>query len=157
MGKENENIFLHIIDENYKRNKTQQKINETYLRETQQPADPRQIPSSIILELKRMSTKLQSPQTPENPQQIDPKQTAETSKKNINSEFLPLLQRIKTEKQELIKQKQTLMEIKQELQSRLAKEIQTRNITINTLKSEISNLKDECKELTQLIGIPTNI
>ena len=154
MRKENENIFLHIIGEDYRRNKMKQKVDEVFLREAEQLSVTRQIPSSVILELEKMSIRLEAPQTPEVSQQIDRAQIAESSNEVVDFEFLTLLQRMGRAEQELLEQKQAFWAIERELQGRLVEEIETKKMAISNLKSEISDLEDECKELAQVLGIP---
>ena len=62
-------------------------------------------------------------------------------------------QKMSAEEQELLAIKRGLIMTKQELQSRLAEEMDKKKITIDELKSEIPGLQNECKQLGQLLGV----
>ena len=83
MYQKNESIFLFIIEEEYKRNKTNQNAHEDLLGKAELPILITQNHASVIIELEKMHPTyevIQEPkrrQRPKRPKQIDPLQIAE--------------------------------------------------------------------------------
>ena len=63
------------------------------------------------------------------------------------------LQEMNTKEQELLRVKQRLMETQQNLQSKLVKEIEKKKTTINDLISQIENLQNTSKRLSQVLKV----
>jgi hypothetical protein len=103
-----------------------------------------------------MPQKLEAPQTTGLSQQIDWPQFQDSPNSISDLDLLVSLQKLKTEEQELLEQKQRLLTTEQNLHSKLVKEIDKKKTAINNLKSEIPDLLDRCKELAQTLGVPAS-
>ena len=68
-------------------------------------------------------------------------------------DLLSSLQEMNTKEQKLLEIKQRLMETQQDLQSKLIKEIEKKKTTINNLTSQIENLQNTSKRLSQALKI----
>jgi predicted transcriptional regulator len=90
----------------------------------------------------------------------------ETSKKDLPpieessnapdvSDLLASFQKMRAEEQELLETKEDLLAKERDLQSKLVKEIDKRKIAIDVLKSEVQNLENRCKEMSQILGSPS--
>ena len=158
MRKENENIHIFIVEEEYRRNKTKQNTHDDFLRKAEPLIINKRNHESIILELEKMHSDFEvnqeneSLQTPEGTKQIDPLPIAESSNSINDLDLLASLQKMKTEEQELLEQKQRLLATEQNLHSKLVKEIDKKKNAINNLKNEIPDLLNRCKELSQALG-----
>jgi hypothetical protein len=73
------------------------------------------------------------------------------------SELLASLQKMKTEEQVLLEQKQRLLEAEQTLHSKLVKEMDKKKNDINNLKTEILHIANTCKELSQALEAPKSM
>jgi predicted transcriptional regulator len=71
------------------------------------------------------------------------------------SDLLASFQKMRTEEQELLETKEDLLAKERDLQGKLAKEIDKKKIVIDVLKSEVQNLENRCKEMTQALGSPS--
>ena len=156
MRKKNENIHLHIINQDYKRIKIGQTINEAFMKRAEQTKTLQQMPSFAFLELKKNPTNFEATHTPAEPQQIDLTQKIRAFNKDADFDPITALENIERRTKELQEQKQNLLAIKQELINKLFKQIEAKKITINNLKSEISNLENKCETIAQSLGIPIN-
>ena len=154
MRKENENIHLHIIKEDYKRIKIEQMLNEAFKKKAEQTKTLKQIPPSDFPELQRTSTSLKATPTPPEPQQIDLTQKIRSFNEDADFELITAFENIERQAKELQEQKQNLLAIKQELKNKLFKQIEAKKIAINNLKSEISTLENKCKTIAQSLGTP---
>jgi hypothetical protein len=105
---------------------------------------------------KMMSQKLETPQTTDRPKQIDPLKMGESSNSTGASDLLAYLQKMKTEEQELLEQKQRLVATEQSLHSKLVSEVEKKKTAINTLRAEVLNRANKCKELSQALGEPAS-
>lgn len=156
MSKENENIHLHIIHEEYLRKKTNQKIKKVSSEETESLMLNRQLPSSAVMELEKLSAEFENSLTNEEPKQVDPTKIIDPSTEIGASEFLTSLKRFEEEERELLKQKQALLVMRQELRRKIVSKIEAKKIAIKDLKSEISIFECECNNFSQLLKIPIN-
>jgi hypothetical protein len=154
MRKENENIHLHIIKEDYRRIRMEQTANEAYIGKSEQTTAFQQIPSSAFFELQKLSA---ITQTPAEGQQVVLNQKVGSCKDVADFKIITLLQNMKREEEELLEQKKSLLAIEQELKNELFKLIEAKKVAINDLKSENSNLEHECKKFAKSLGIPINI
>ena len=71
-------------------------------------------------------------------QQIDDLQISESPNSSNDLDLLASLQKMKTEEQALIEQKQRLVTTEQNLHNKLIKEMERKKIAIKNLKTEIS-------------------
>jgi seryl-tRNA synthetase len=71
------------------------------------------------------------------------------------ADLLASFRKMRTEEQELIETKEDLLAKERDLQSKLVKEIDRKKIAIDVLKSEIENLENRCKEMSQILGSPS--
>ena len=158
LRKKNENIHLFVIDEEYERNKEIQTDSDNFLRKAEPPMLTKQNHSNIIIGLEKMHPNFEvdqedeSLQTYEGPKQIGPLQISKSSSAINDLNLLASLQKMKTEEQELIEQKQRLLTTEQNLHNKLVKEIDKKKTVITNLKSEITDLLNKCKELEQALG-----
>jgi hypothetical protein len=67
--------------------------------------------------------------------------------------MLTSFQKMRTEEQELLEIKQGLLVTQQNLQSKLAKEMDKKKMAIDELKSEIPGIQNICKQLGQVLGV----
>jgi hypothetical protein len=100
-----------------------------------------------------MPQKFEAPQATGLSQQIDWPQFQDSPNSISDLDLLVSLQKLKTEEQELLEQKQRLLTTEQNLHCKLVKEIDKKKTAINNLKSEIPDLLDRCKELAQALEI----
>ncbi len=106
---------------------------------------------TLISKVNTMPQKLETPQTTDRSQQIDYPQFQESSNSINDLDLLPSLQRMKAEEQQLLENKQLLLVEEQNLRSKIVKEIDKKKTAINNLKTEISDLLNRCKELSQAL------
>ena len=79
------------------------------------------------------------------------------SPNSINDlDLLTSLQKMKTEEQALLEQKQRLVATEQNLHNKLVKEIERKKTTIKNLKTEILDHINKCEELSQVLGVPAS-
>ena len=159
MRKKNENIHLFIVDEEYDRNKEIQNDSDDLLRKVEPPTLTKQNHSTIIIGLENMHPNFEVDQedellqTSEGPKQIGPLQIAKSSSTINDLDLLASLQKMKTEEQELVEQKQRLLTTEQNLHNKLVTEIDKKKMVISNLKSEITDLLNKCKELDHALVI----
>ena len=160
MKKENENIHLFIIEQEYKRKKAEQNGQDGSSKEAE-PILTEQINPAVIQKLEEMHPKLAETEVPESvqpteePGQVKSPQIEEST---ISPDILDLLasfRKMRSEEQELLETKEELLAKERDLQSKLAKEIEKKKIAIDVLKSEVQNLEDRCKEMSQILGSPS--
>jgi hypothetical protein len=156
MAKENENIHLFIIEQDYKRGKTKQSDNESFLKGAQVSILSSQNHESVVKELGEMHPSFEANEEPESLQTSEKLGALQTEEGSTDSNLLGLLesfQKMRTEEQKLFEIKQHLLTTQQDLQSRLVKEIDKKKMAIDNLKSEIPDLQNRCKQLGQVLGI----
>ena len=162
MRKENENINIFIIEEEYRRSKTKQNTHDNFLRKAEPLILNKQSHESVILELTKMHSNLEANQeyetlrAPESTKQIDPLQIADPSNSINDLDLLASLQKMKTEEQVLQEQKQRLLSTEQNLHSKLLKEMDKKKTAINALRTEIPGLLNRCEELSHALGELSN-
>ena len=159
MTKENENINLYIIEQEYKRKKTEQNVDGNSSKEAEKQILTEQINPTVVQKLEEMHPKFavigipESVQPTEEPRQVIRPQVEESI---ITPDVLDLLasfQKMRTEEQELLATKEDLLATKRDLQDKLVKEIDKKKIAIDVLKSEIQNLENTCEKMAQALGI----
>ena len=102
MKRENENIHIFIIEEEYRRSKTKQHIPNDFLRKAEPLILNKQSHESTIMELKKMHSNFEVNQEQETiraTEEIkykDPLQTADSSNSISNLDFLASLEKKKT-------------------------------------------------------------
>jgi hypothetical protein len=87
-------------------------------------------------------------------QQIDDLQISESPNSSNDLDLLASLQKMKTEEQALLEQKQRLVTTEQNLHNKLIKEMERKKIAIKNLKTEILDHINTCEELSQGLGVP---
>ena len=158
--KENENIHLFIIEQEYKRNKREQNAQDSCSKEAEKSTLTEQINPAVIQKLEEMHPKLEATEVPEAVQPTEESgqvKSPQIEDSAIPPEILELLasfQKMRTEEQELLETKEDLLTRKRDLQCKLVKEIDRKKVAIDVLKSEIQNLENACKEMAQALGIP---
>ncbi len=70
-----------------------------------------------------------------------------------SSDLIATLKNIKTEEQELLRQKEQLQTTESELRNQAISEIDEKKKVLKGLKSEINFLQNKCNELEQALGI----
>ena len=158
MSKENENIHLHIIEQEYKRNKAEQDAQASSSKEAKVPVLTEKINPAAILELEKMHLKFK---VTEGPEPVQPTEELRQVKgpqieESIPPDILDLLasfQKMRTEEQELLETKEDLLAKKRDLQSKLVEEIGKKKIAIDVLKSEVQNLQNQCSEIAHALDI----
>ena len=152
MKKENENIHLHIIYEDYKAIKNKQK-NHFDISEKAIQLSELQKNASVVEQLRKMHGDLvgtHEPETLKTAEDHNQKEQQSTYGK-INSldvsELFMAYQKLKAEEQGLIDRKQDLLAMERGLQNRLTQEICKKKRTIKELKVEIHALRNTCREI----------
>ena len=97
--------------------------------------------------------KPETQQTTERSQEIKPAQIVESSNSIYDLDLVTYLQKMKTEEQALLEQKQQLVATEQNLHNKLVEEIEDKKATIANLKSEITDLQNRTKQLGEALGI----
>jgi hypothetical protein len=158
MDRENENIHIHIIKEDYDSKKKKQKQRFGVSEKAKSPAELLQNQESAFKQLERMHTNfaVEWLQTSEETRQTDHPNTDESLDALNISQMFSLFQKMKSEEQELLEQKQDLLKMERELQSLLIQEIGKKKKTIQELKSDVSDLQKTCQEISQALEISTN-
>ena len=160
MGKENENIHVFIVEEEYRKRKIKQNANDNFLRKAEPRILDQQIHESVILELRKQHSNFEvnhedeTLRAPQGAKQIDALQIAESPNSPINDlDLLTSLQKMKTEEQALLEQKQRLVATEQNLHNKLVKEIERKKTTIANLTSEITDLQNRTNQLEEALDI----
>jgi hypothetical protein len=159
MRKENENIHVFIVEEEYRRSKMRQNANDNLLGKAEPIILNQQHHETVIKELEKMHSDFKGNQedetlrTTDRSQQINTLQITEASNSTNDLDLLTSLQKMKTEEQALIEQKQRLIATEQNLYSKLVKEIEKKKVTIANLASEIGDLQNKTKQLEEALSI----
>ena len=109
-----------------------------------------------IPKAKTMPQKLETPQTIDRSQQTDSLQIAGSPNTINDLDLLASLQKMKTEEQALLEQKQRLLATEQNLHSKLIKEMDKKKTAINSLRTEIIERINRCDKLSQALGEPAS-
>ena len=155
--KENQNIHLYIIEQEYERNKAEQNAYDSSSKETEKPMLTKKINRAAIRKLEKMHPKFAVTKAPVQPAEelgrvISPQIERATNAPDV-LDLVASFQKMRTEEQELLEARKDLSSRERDLQDKLAKEIEKKKIAIDVLKSEIQNLENRCKEMAQALGI----
>jgi hypothetical protein len=162
MVKENENIHIFIVEEEYRKKKIKQNTNDSFLRKAEPLLLDQQNHESVILELKKQHSNFEVNQEDETlpstqgAKQLEGLQLAESPNSSNDLDLLASLQKMKTEEQALLEQKQRLVATEQNLHNKLVKEMEKRKATIANLISEITDLQNRTKQIGEELGIDIN-
>ena len=157
MPKENENIHVFIVEEEYRRCKKKQGTHDDSLEKTEPITFDKQNHESVLLELENMHSNFEVNQenetlrAPDGTNQIDPLQISESTNSINDLDLLAILRKMITEEQTLLEQKQRLLEEGQDLYSKLVKEVEKKKTAINNLKTEIPSILNRNKEISQTL------
>lgn len=113
--------------------------------------DPFKKESDLELDKITSTQKLETPQATDRSQQKDYPQFQESSNSINDLDLLASLQRMNAEEQQLLENKQRLLAEEQNLRSKLVKKIDKKKAAINNLKTEIPDLINRCRELSQAL------
>jgi predicted transcriptional regulator len=91
--------------------------------------------------------------TPETTEKVDSAQVEHLPDAPDVLDLSASFQKMRTEEQELLEIKQTLLKKQQDLQSKLMKEIEEKRMAIDKLKSEIPDIQNRCRQLGQVLGV----
>jgi hypothetical protein len=156
MKKENKNIFLHIIDADYKAKKQKESENIGVSEKTLQLIDNKDV--SVVERLRKMHGNFGEINEPELSEptnelnQAEPKDPCESLNSLNASELHASYQKITAEEQELIARKKELLSIEQNLREKLVSEIGKKKKAIEALHLEISTLQNTCTEISQSLS-----
>jgi hypothetical protein len=159
MPKENENIHLYIIEQEYKRNKAQQNASDSSSKEAEKLMLTEKINPAAVRKLGKMHPKFavikaaEAVQPTEELGQVKGPQIEEAINTPEILDLLASFQKMRTEEQELLETKEDLLAKRRDLQGKLVKEIDKKKVAIDVLKSEVQNLENQCKEMAQALGI----
>ena len=157
--KENQDIHLFIIEQEYKRKKARQNDNQGLLRKAETPMLTKLNRRSVIKKLKEMHPDFAVIEEPESLQttgereQVNRPQVEKSSGAPDLLGLLASLQKMRTEEQELLEIKQDLLAKEGDLQSKLVKEIDKMKMAIDELRSEIPDIQNRCRQLKQALGV----
>jgi hypothetical protein len=149
--KKNKNIFSHIIEENYRKKRQEQNQCFEVSGKAFLLSGPQNEKDSIVKQLE----KLHDPFIVIEQHRLD--ESNQTRQQNSfkltdsfdDSELNEFSQKIETEEQEPIYQKQDMQPNEQDLRERLLKEIGRKKKAIEVLQLEILALQNSCKEISQ--------
>ena len=151
--KKNKNIFLHIIDEDYRAKKQEQSGNTAVSGKAIQLTDQKD--GSVLERLRRMhglfeeTNKAESPELTNVTNQATKQDTCEIKNSLEISELYRSYQKITIEEQELVDRKQDLQLMEQELRVRLLEEMGKKKKSIEALHLEIEALQNTCDEISE--------
>ncbi len=161
MTKENENIFLHIIKEDYKRKEAEQSDFKDLEKEDKSLILTEHIDKSATNKLKELwedssvtvdtVQKAEKPQEKEQLQVKNEKEQVQVEVLADKDDFLNSLSSLQTEERKLLEKKEKLLEMEEALKIKLVEEISKKKTMITALKSEISTLQNKCNQLEQLV------
>jgi len=156
MKKENKNIFLHIIDEDYKAKEQTEKIDVS--KKAILLIEPKD--TSVAKRLRKILGNFAASKEPEWPEsiaelnQIKPQDPCESTSSLDVSELYLFYQKVKAEGQELTDRKQDLLSMERDLREKLLREICKKKKANEVLHLEISALQNTCREISQSL-LPT--
>ncbi len=159
MHKENESIYLFIIEEEYKRNKTNQNAHEDLLGKAELSILTEQNHASVLQELEKMHPTcevIQEPkrrQRPKRHKQTVPTQIAEPPNTPDDLDLLESCPKNKSRRKRTARTKTRPINNTQLLYNKLIEETEKKKTAINNLKTEINR----CKELTQSLESSSTI
>jgi hypothetical protein len=138
MKKEKENIFLHIINDNYKTSKKKQSEHGDVTGKAILSTELQQKNASVLEKLRRMHEDFPT-------QSMDALDV---------SELYASYQKLVIKEQQLMDRKEDLLSKEQDLRKRLLREIDNKNKEINALQIEISVLQNKCEEISRELEYP---
>ncbi len=141
MKKEKENIFLHIINDNYKTSKKKQVEHGDVTGKAILSTELQQKNASVLEKLRNMHEDFAT-------------QPMESMDSLDVSELYASYQKLVTIEQELLDRKEDLLSKEQDLRKRLISEIDTKNKKINALQIEIAVLQNKCEEISRELEYP---
>lgn len=154
----NKNIFLHVIDEDYKTKKQKQSECPDVSGKAIQIVEQKDV--SVIEQLRKMhdnfaaTKELEGTEPTNELNQIKQQDSCESMNSLDISELYESYQKLKTEEQKLLEHKQDLLSTEQGLRENLLTEISKKKKAIETLHLEIAALEKTCKEISQ--GLANN-
>jgi hypothetical protein len=146
MSKQNENINLFVIEEDYRRKKTHPSHNDYCSGKAVAPI----LTKTEIDKFEDMHIDFE---LSEDDRQKSPPQPIESTDYPDSPELLDSLQKMNEEEQKLVEIKINLLKTQQELQNILMNEIDKKKKTIAHLSTEISTLQNDCQLLSEALGI----
>ncbi len=141
MKKEKENIFLHIINDNYKTSKKKQSEHSDVTGKAILSTELQQKNASVLEKLRNMHEDF-------------PTESMESMDSLDVSELYASYQKLVTIEQELLDRKEDVLSKEQDLRKRLISEIDNKNKKINALQIEISALQNKCEEISRELEYP---
>jgi hypothetical protein len=152
MKKENENIHLHIIKEDYRTLKKKQNEHFEVSGKALTLSDLKNN-AFIVEQLKKQHENFAQTnqpellQPPEDPDQTE-QQNSNLSRDSLDvSELFATYEKLKKEEQDVADSKQNLLAMEQSLRNRLTLEICKKKKTIEELQVEITALQNTCEEI----------
>jgi len=158
MKKENENIHLHIIESNYNNLKKQPEQFDVSAK-AELPEELQKDQASVLKELGKIHDEFAAVMEPgwlqTGPETPEKQQTTDKSLNGLNAaELFSSLKNMKAEEQELLDRKQLLLGNLDKLKLLIIGEINKKQKSIESLKSEVLELDRTCKEISQALGLP---
>ncbi len=149
--KKNKNIFLHIIEEDYKKKRYEQKQCFEVSGKAFLLSEPQNENGSLAKQLEKLHESLivNDQQILDEPNQERQQNSNKLTNSFDDSELNKFSQKIETEEQEPIDHTQNKQSKEQDLRERLFKEISEKKKVIEALQIEILTLQNICKELSQ--------
>ena len=154
----NKNIFLHVIDEDYKTKKQKQSESPDVSGKAIQIVDQKDV--SVIEQLRKMhddfggTKELEGAEPANGLDQTKQQGPCESMNSLDVSELYISYQKLKTEELELLERKQELLSTEQDLRESLLTEITKKKKAIEALHLEISALENICREISE--GLANN-
>ena len=163
MKKKNENIFLHIIEQDYK--EAERSHSERLdISGKVIPLDELEKKDASVLEsLRKMHTdsgSIEQPESLEVPEEtklVEEPSAIDRANLPDVSELITEYQEMKTSEQALEDRRQDLLSIQKDLRGKLVGEISKKKKSIQGLQKEISVLETSCRELSEELGLSINI
>lgn len=149
----NKNIFLHVIDQDYKDKKQKQNEHPDVSGKSLQLTEIKD--NTVVEQLKKMhgpfqeTTELEASELTNELSQTRQLEPTESMNSLDVSELYLSFQNLKTEEQELLARKQDLLSIEQNLREKLLTEVIAKKKAIEALNLEISTLQNTCKEISE--------
>ncbi|HMK94095.1 MAG TPA: hypothetical protein VK536_01720 [Candidatus Limnocylindrales bacterium] len=159
MKKENENIHLFIIEQEYERNRAKQNDAEGFSGKAETPILSKQNNASVIRKLKDTHSNFAAIEEPESlqatdePEQVDGPQAEASRDPPDFVNLLASLRKMRTEEQQLLEVKRDLLATERRLHSKLIAEIDEKKEAIDELRSEILASENICKQIGQVFGV----
>ena len=153
--KKNKNIFLHIIEEDYKRKSKERNQCFDVSGKAILLTESQQKDVSVVEQLRKLhepfvvTVESECLEPNDEVNQTNQQNSHETTNLLDDLELDVVLQKIKSEGQELKDDKQDMLSMEKDLRGRLSEEIGKRKKAIEALRLEILSLQNSCKDLSQ--------